>query len=382
MPKQARGFVVLGATLTLAAGGALAGGPSFVRSNGTPFVWNTSVPIAYRTDNGPLSASVAEIAARSRVLAMFNVWQDVPSAAISYTHAGFINDAGAFTDGDVSTLAEYNAVLGDCEAGNQNPVIYDADAAIIDCIGQGRDVSDRLCRYLCARHRCGSDHKRPRPHERPVPGWRGQTADSGPDRRRVRRAFIHEFGHFSGLDHSQVNVECADGSCISDDRAGLPTMFPFLVSDAQGTLSIDDIAWISRLYPAAGRKRLCGDARHDHRHRVFFRRRIAGPTRQRGGAARRQSRDSRRQREPHDGGLERLGLQVPPLPRESDQRTPGRAIWHRRAVGHRPVRDLRCRLGTTWSSSSRSIRRSRRDRASAVRSGSTCLARRRRRSVR
>ena len=37
-------------------------------------------------------------------------------------------------------------------------------------------------------------------------------------------------------------------------------MFPFLVTDPQGTLSIDDIAWISKLYPAAAAG-LRGDAR-------------------------------------------------------------------------------------------------------------------------
>ncbi len=65
-------------------------------------------------------------------------------------------------------------------------------------------------------------------------------------------AFIHEFGHLSGLDHSQVNVNCASGSCSTDERAGLPTMFPIATHDEQAVLSIDDIAWISKLYPAAG----------------------------------------------------------------------------------------------------------------------------------
>jgi hypothetical protein len=64
--------------------------------------------------------------------------------------------------------------------------------------------------------------------------------------------FVHEFGHFSGLDHAQVNWECGFAACGTDNLAGLPTMFPFLVSAQQGTLSIDDIAWISKLYPAAG----------------------------------------------------------------------------------------------------------------------------------
>ena len=64
--------------------------------------------------------------------------------------------------------------------------------------------------------------------------------------------FIHEFGHFSGLDHSQINVDCGFVTCGADNLAGLPTMFPFLVTSQQGTLSIDDIGWISKLYPAAG----------------------------------------------------------------------------------------------------------------------------------
>jgi hypothetical protein len=182
---------------------------------------------------------------------MFNVWQDVPSATISYSRAGFIDDAGAFTDGDVNTLAEYNAVLGDCEAGVQSPVIYDADAAIH--IALGKDETSvigfaGICGLDIGSGQIFSGHV----------VMNGLFQDGADDpvldltAARFDATFIHEFGHFSGLDHSQVNVECADGACISDDRAGLPTMFPFLVSDAQGSLSVDDIAWISRLYPAAG----------------------------------------------------------------------------------------------------------------------------------
>jgi hypothetical protein len=60
--------------------------------------------------------------------------------------------------------------------------------------------------------------------------------------------FVHEFGHFSGLQHAQINLNCL-AACGTDDTTGLPTMFPFLMSDAQLSLAVDDIAWISRLYP-------------------------------------------------------------------------------------------------------------------------------------
>ena len=77
--------------------------------------------------------------------------------------------------------------------------------------------------------------------------------------------FIHEFGHLFGLGHSQANLNCLTGSpagcsSFSDDAFGLPTMFPFLLSALEETpgvnpartLSQDDIAWVSKLYPDAG----------------------------------------------------------------------------------------------------------------------------------
>ncbi len=224
---------------------AEAGGPLQVRSNGTPYVWAAS-PISYRTDNGPLSASVTEAAAQSRVLAMFNVWQNVASSSISYVRAGFISSVGtAFTDGDVSTAVEYDAVEGACGAGTQSPVIYDADGTIFTDLGY--DVTSVIgfagpCAFNGTNYLSGQA----------VMNGLFQDGQATPvddlSAAEFDAALIHEFGHFSGLDHSQINVNCRFG-CSQDDLAGLPTMFPLLVHDSQGQLSIDDVAWISRLYP-------------------------------------------------------------------------------------------------------------------------------------
>jgi hypothetical protein len=243
-------LIIAAATGTLCANLASAGGPLFLRPDGTPFLWGTAAPIAYRTDNGPLSASVTESQARTRVVNMFTVWQDVPSASISYTRAGFIQSTGSFGGGDVNTGAEFNAVEGDCDSGDQSPIIYDADAAIFQSLGideesvigfagpcaidgQGLIVSGHAVMNGLFLDGQGQ----------PVPDL---TSDE------FNATFIHEFGHFSGLDHSQVNVECASTFCGADNLAGLPTMFPFLVTDEQVTLSIDDVGWISKLYPASG----------------------------------------------------------------------------------------------------------------------------------
>ncbi len=233
-----------------ASGLACAGGPLALQTSGEPYTWGAAT-IQYRTDGGPLSASVNNTAAIARVRAMFDVWEDVASASISYDRAGGISDTGAFTDGNVSTEAEYNAVNGACNAGNQSPVVFDDAAAIFIALGvdetsdigfagpcalnpaQGRILSGIAVMNGLFQDGNGS----------PVPDLTAAEFDA---------TFVHEFGHFSGLDHSQVNWECGFVACGADNLAGLPTMFPFLVSAQQGTLSIDDIGWISRLYPAGG----------------------------------------------------------------------------------------------------------------------------------
>jgi hypothetical protein len=229
---------------------AVAGGPLSVRDTGDAYVWST-MPISYRTDNGPLSAGVTEAQARPRVASMFNVWQNVTTSSIAYTRAGFISNAGVFTDGDVSTLAEFNAVETDCGSGHQSPIIYDANGTIFNDLGLDETTILGFA-GPCAVNAVA-------PFE--IVSGRGMlnglfqdnvVSAASPEVTAVLfdAAFIHEFGHFSGLDHSQVNVNCL-GGCGLDDLEGVPTMFPFLIDEAMGTLSDDDKAWISRLYPAA-----------------------------------------------------------------------------------------------------------------------------------
>lgn len=234
------------AAILISAGTADAGGPLLVRSNGSPFVWSTAASIQYRTDNGPLSATVNQAQAQARVNNMFDVWEAVPTATIAYNRAGFINPTGAFSDGDVSTIAEYDAVQAACNNGAQSPVIYDADGSLL--VELGFDQTS----VIGFASPCAID---------PTTIVSGSVVMNGlfqdgqggvPDLTATQydAAFVHEIGHFSGLGHSQVNVNCLN-FCGSDDLAGLPTMFPFLVDDSMIALSPDDVAWISRLYPGA-----------------------------------------------------------------------------------------------------------------------------------
>jgi hypothetical protein len=236
--------------LALCADVACAGGPLFIDSTGNVLKWNVSQPIAYRTDGGNLSALVNNSAAQARVAEIFKVWQDVATSNIRYARAGAILPVSGFSDGDVSTAAEFDAVEGDCTAGHQSPVVYDVDGSMFADLG----IDPSVIGFAgpCAANSAGEI----------VSGRAvmngiyldGVNAGGNPELTagEFDAAFVHEFGHFSGLDHSQINLNCLLSNCSADDLEGLPTMFPFLLSDEMRSLAPDDIAWISRLYPQPG----------------------------------------------------------------------------------------------------------------------------------
>ncbi len=243
-----------------AGGPMVVGGPGF-GVEGRPFTWDlSSGPIPYRSDGGPLSATINNTAAITRVQGMFQVWQDVPTAAITYTRTGSILSVGSFTDGDVSTAAEFNEVVGSCVAGTQSPIIFDADGMIFDQL-----VGDPNVIGFAGPCKLDPDTGRILSGGGALNG-RFQDGINNPTAsppnfeltsNEFDEAITHELGHFSGLDHSQINVQVLNqppGNCNLDDLAGLPLMFPVFYCQSKKsaglpTLAPDDAAWISKLYP-------------------------------------------------------------------------------------------------------------------------------------
>jgi hypothetical protein len=234
---------------------ALAGGPLFVGSpttgtDGQPLVWNLSTPVAYRVDGGRLG-TLDNAAATARVQVMFDAWQNVPTASISYTNAGPLLNQGTFTDGDVNTAWEFSEMDAACTAGSQTPIIFDADGSLFLSLGLPSGVIGfaGACNvngnYIAGAMAALNGR------------WiNGLQGDGELTSFEFDQAFTHEFGHLSGLDHSQINVDVLNGSpgaCNTDSLAGLPLMFPLLFCQArQPSLPIlapDDIAWISEIYP-------------------------------------------------------------------------------------------------------------------------------------
>lgn len=248
---------------------ARAGGPMLVGGyaglEGVPFTWNPAVPVQYRGDGGPFAATPGTVAVDNavglaRVQAMFKIWQDVPTASITFSYAGPIQSSGVFTDGNVDTVEEYNAVVADCNAGTQSPVIFDADGSMFfQLTGESLIIGfsgpcmldPATSRILSAiamfngRYRDGISE----PYAYPA-NYEMTAAE-------MDELLAHEFGHFIGLDHSQLNPEVLTQpfhSCQVNDLAGLPLMFPYVVCQARSSvglpmLSPDDLAWVSKLYP-------------------------------------------------------------------------------------------------------------------------------------
>src|SRR5439155_5396057 len=212
-----------------------------------------------------------------RVQNMFAVWQGVSTATLSYSNAGPLLPAGSYTGGDLKTAQQFNDVMGSCNAGKQNPVIFDADGRLLVSLGLPPEVIgfnsgcalDTINGYLLS--------------SAIVMNGQFQDGINSPGSTRVNleltpnafdEAITHEIGHFSGLDHSQINVDLLlQGTfpCDTDELAGLPLMFPFAFCQARKdaglpVLSPDDLAWISSLYPNAN----TGDSYGTISGRIFF----------------------------------------------------------------------------------------------------------------
>lgn len=253
----------------LCCGLVFAGGPLVVTGPaatipGQVFVWASGSAIRYTVDTGPLSVNpsgqtvISNADGRTRVQNLFNNWHNVSTAAISYSYAGPITGV---TGGDVKSMADFNTVKGSCNAGTQSPIIFDSNGSLLKSLGldpliigfastckldpvAGHIVSALI--LLNGIFQDGVTNQNTNNFE--------LTADQ------FDEAITHEMGHFSGLGHSQINLDLFQSgvieNCDRDSLAGLPLMFPVEFCQARKSVGLpiiapDDAAWISKLYPSA-----------------------------------------------------------------------------------------------------------------------------------
>jgi hypothetical protein len=249
------GLVLLLPSLALAGGPLVVGGPNY-GNDGVPFRWNpAAMPIRYAVVSGPLSKTIDNARGRQLVQSMFGVWQSVPTATISFSYSGPVVGSSGQAIANVSTLDQLNDLLGLCEQGRENPIIFDADGSLIRALGMSGVIGFT--------NPCPPDSASQSNYVGAAVVMDGQYIDGDTSNDELTQAefnyaITHELGHFAGLGHSQINESVLNSyPCPADLAAGLPLMFPVLVCDpiANGSdlpvLSPDDLAAISRLYPNA-----------------------------------------------------------------------------------------------------------------------------------
>ncbi len=266
-----KNFICIAVLMTIPAASLTpiwAGGPLYVtgpsaKQPGRPYRWDLS-PIPYTTDRGGLG-NQSNAQANALVSEAYAVWQSVPTASIRFQNVGQLS-----YDVTGSSIPEFMDGINCCIRSSPptNSIVYDLDGSILKALGMDNNSTLGFSELLCMNDAEGSFTR----------GWvvlNGRFIDGQPDSPShasvslevFREVLAHEIGHLSGLDHSQINLNClTDASCPAEDIKGLPLMFPILLDEAEASLKADDMAAISALYPAAHFASSTGRIRG----RVFF----------------------------------------------------------------------------------------------------------------
>ncbi len=233
--KKTYALLILFLLPVFVAANSYAGGPLGTCSNGKMIVYgSSSLPLQYSPDLGGLG-NLSNAEAASLVDEAFAVWGNVGTSAITFQNAGSLSE-----DVVASNFNTYdNANDG------INPIIFDEDGSIIDSL-YGSGASDGIIGFA------GS-----MANEATCEYTEGMALLNGRftsvfNYEQFRATFVHEFGHFFGLDHCQINSSFAGNGDTSDDIY-IPTMFPTATDDdtALGNLNPDDEAALTMLYPVS-----------------------------------------------------------------------------------------------------------------------------------
>ncbi|NUN68392.1 MAG: T9SS type A sorting domain-containing protein [Bacteroidetes bacterium] len=234
-------FLTLLVSLTAATSIVFAGGPLYTLNN-KAYRYQSNV-ISYKLDRGPLGV-FSSTQARTLANECFKVWQDVATSNVSFAHT----DADTLpVDVNGTNFLSYTT-LTDFKYDGINPIIFDSDGAITDELF-GVGASESVIGFAGS-----GDSDNDGDYDEGEAVMNGLFADgtaSSFTYDEWKATFVHEFGHFLGLDHTQIGSEFINNS---SQTIYVPTMYPFAtVNDVPlGALNPDDIAAISTLYPEAG----------------------------------------------------------------------------------------------------------------------------------
>lgn len=211
-----------------------AGGPLLTYGACNPVVFlDSAMPIPYSIDQGDLGG-FSNSQAEAIVNDCFAVWQSVPTASINFRNAGHLS----------ADVTEENVRDFFSETDGINPVIFDSDGGIIDSL-YGYGASDNIIGFSGS-----STDSTETYYIEGLSLLNGRFTDYFSPAV-FKSTFVHEFGHFIGLDHTQINLQYVQDDDMTNDIY-VPTMFPTSTDDdtSLADLNPDDKAALTMLYPA------------------------------------------------------------------------------------------------------------------------------------
>jgi hypothetical protein len=249
---------------------ARAGGPKYVAGSsyfnastmGQPLTWSLG-QVNYYTDQGDLSPILPNAAANALVANAFSQWTAVSTAALAATNAGQLaedvngSNIAVNSDGTVSAPSDITS------AATQTPVgiVYDYDGTVTDAL-LGAGAGDTSQCFWNAVYGGADNFGVTANFLHALVVINGQCALQSSQLNDVEYRLVRVLGGVLGLGWSQMNLNVITGipAPTLEDYAGFPVMHyidspscvPITVCYANPyQLAADDVAALSRLYPAA-----------------------------------------------------------------------------------------------------------------------------------